>query len=198
MACCAARPSGASRPRPRAAALAAAQARADDDDSTVAGKPGHILSYPHTAVAATVQPHARESQRRRKVEDEQVAAMRRGSSVHTPSQQPRLDLDVGAWLEAQNEALPVSRAGSSEERALADVLRTKLQVSTLRDLMGAIRRPADWTSVIPADPDRCQRLWQALLREVELVKAAAPERQAEDVPAWFETLRYETSGLCCA
>eukprot|EP01043_Picozoa_sp_COSAG02_P080305 COSAG02_NODE_19019_length_905_cov_0.642680_1_plen_125_part_10 len=124
--------------------------------------------------------------------------MRRGSSVHTPSQQPRLDLDVGAWLEAQNEALPVSRAGSSEERALADVLRTKLQVSTLRDVMGAIRRPADWTSGIPADPDRCQRLWQALLREVELVKAAAPERQAEDVPAWFETLRYETSGLCCA
>ena len=38
-------------------------------------KPVHSFSYPHTAVAATTQLHARESQDRRKVEAEQVAAM---------------------------------------------------------------------------------------------------------------------------
>lgn len=195
MKCCAARPSGASRPRPRAAAVAAAQACADDDCSTADAGQRTRFSYPHTAVADTFQPHARESHDPRKVEGEQRAAVRRGRNVQIPAQQPRLDLDVGAWLEAQNEALPITRAGSPKERALADVLRTELQVNTLRDLIGTIQHPADWASIIPADPDRCQRLWLALLREVDLLKASMPEGQTKDVPAWFETLRYETFGF---
>eukprot|EP01043_Picozoa_sp_COSAG02_P054034 COSAG02_NODE_6058_length_3835_cov_4.573876_1_plen_259_part_00 len=196
MACCAARPSGASRPRPRAAAVAAAQEREEEDDSAGVGrrKPVQNFSYPHTTVAPKAQLQARESQDRRKVEAKQAAAMR-GSSAQSLSQQSRLDMSVGAWLEAQNEALPIFRTGSPKECALADVLRTELHVSTLRDLMGAIHHPTDWASVIPADPDRCQRLWLALLREIDVAKAATPEHQTEAVPAWFETLRYAAFSL---
>lgn len=183
MACCSARPSGGGR-RPPAVVAAVPHVGVDDE-----------------RLAAAVQADASVSHGQPRAKPEQAIASE-AEGMRPPLQLSRLDADVGAWLEAQGEALAVPSRGAPNGRALADVLRTDLKVSTLRELMSVIQHPADWARVVPGDPERCRRLWLSLLRESEAAKQAAamaqeedtstatmPDSRAEEPPAWFETLR---------
>jgi hypothetical protein len=90
----------------------------------------------------------------------------------TPPALSRLDTGVGEWLSSQ---------GAGE--AMAGRLRSELGVETLRDLIVAIQDPADWSSFIPHDLQRGDRLWSALKAEVdELLLAPQPEPESESEP----------------
>ena len=149
-----------------------------DVQPTAVAAPSVFADISHLAVAATAQANANSTRDQRE------------DAGQVSQQQSRLDLGIGVWLAAQGEETAIP---GSKGRALADVLRTELQASTLRDLIGVVQHPADWARFVPDDPERCQQLWLALLREAELAQkeAVTPRNQAEDVPAWFETLRYE-------